>query len=165
MQETGNIEGAVATLWGAIRLACCSSPWATATSSTAELCCLPSRYLSLSYTHTHTHTQCNHIPNTTGFQSNLTHRNPLIKLICGDPHLPLRPQSNARPRTKTHGTLSLAAAQSAQMPASSQNLTPNYFPIPSRSSCCPSRGGSTTDSRPKGVGLTCYSDRTKVALC
>lgn len=41
--------------------------------------------------------KCNHIPNTTGFQSNHTHRNPLIKLICGDPHLPFRPQSNAPP--------------------------------------------------------------------
>lgn len=75
--------------------------------------------------------QCNHIPYTTGFQSNLMHRYSLIKLICGDaPHLPFCPQSiHASTYTKMCSTFSLAAPQSAQMPPGSQNVTLNYFLI------------------------------------
>lgn len=108
----------------------CTSPWATATSPTVVV--LSPNFLCISFPRSlsRSHTDQNHIPNTTGFQSNHTHHNPLIKLICRDPHLPFRPQSNAPPpRTKSHDTLTLAAAQAAQMPPSSQNVTPDCFLI------------------------------------
>ncbi len=84
----------------------------------------------------------NHILYTIGSQSNLMHRYSLIKLICRDSlfqsvldsFMPPIPQ-----HTSVHTlaqyilvpplSFSLAALQSTEMPRSSQNATPNYFPI------------------------------------